>query len=33
LRLRRLHRLLTPLGHRCEVLAPALIPRKVGDRV
>jgi len=27
------HRLLTRLGHRCEVVAPALIPRKVGDRV
>jgi transposase len=27
------HRLLTGLGHRCEVVAPALIPRKVGDRV
>lgn len=26
-------RLLTRLGHRCEVVAPALIPRKVGDRV
>jgi transposase len=21
------------LGHRCEVVAPALIPRKVGDKV
>ena len=27
------HRLLTRLGHRCEVVAPALIPRKVGDKV
>lgn len=27
------HRLLMRLGHRCEVVAPALIPRKVGDRV
>jgi transposase len=27
------HRLLTRLGHRCDVVAPALIPRKVGDRV
>jgi transposase len=26
-------RLLTRLGHRCEVVAPALIPRKVGDKV
>ncbi len=27
------HRHLTRLGHRCDVVAPALIPRKVGDRV
>jgi transposase len=27
------HRQLTRLGHRCDVVAPALIPRKVGDRV
>jgi len=27
------HRRLTRLGHRCDVVAPALIPRKVGDRV
>src|ERR1700726_1415461 len=26
------HRQLTRLGHRCDVVAPALIPRKVGDR-
>ena len=26
-------RLLTRLGHRCDVVAPALIPRKVGDKV
>lgn len=26
-------RRVTRLGHRCEVVAPALIPRKVGDRV
>jgi len=26
-------RRLTRLGHRCDVVAPALIPRKVGDRV
>src|SRR5262249_8280365 len=26
-------RLLTWLGHRCDVVAPALIPRKVGDKV
>lgn len=26
-------RLLTRLGHRCEVVAPALIPRKIGDKV
>ena len=26
-------RQLTRLGHRCDVVAPALIPRKVGDRV
>jgi transposase len=27
------YRQLTRLGHRCDVVAPALIPRKVGDRV
>src|ERR1700704_681455 len=27
------HRQLTRLGHRCDVVAPALIPRKVGDKV
>ena len=26
-------RQLTRLGHRCDVVAPALIPRKVGDKV
>ena len=26
-------RQLTRLGHRCDLVAPALIPRKVGDRV
>jgi transposase len=26
-------RLLTRLGHRCDVVAPTLIPRKAGDRV
>ena len=26
-------RLVTRLGHRCDVVAPALIPRKVGDKV
>ena len=28
-----LHRQLTSLGHRCEVVAPSLIPTKSGDRV
>jgi transposase len=28
-----LHRLLTGLGHECVVVAPSLIPIKVGDRV
>ena len=28
-----MQRQLTRLGHRCDVVAPALIPRKVGDRV
>ena len=28
-----LHRLLTGLGHECVVVAPSLIPMKVGDRV
>ncbi|ESW94514.1 transposase IS110 [Mesorhizobium sp. LSJC268A00] len=27
------HRQLTGLGHRCDVVAPSLIPRKPGDRV
>jgi transposase len=27
------YRQLTRLGHRCDVVAPALIPHKVGDRV
>ena len=27
------HRQLTRLGHRCDVVAPSLIPRKPGDRV
>ncbi|MCW6512362.1 hypothetical protein [Lichenifustis flavocetrariae] len=27
------HRQLTSLGHRCEVVAPSLIPMKPGDRV
>lgn len=27
------HRLLTGLGHRCEVVAPSLIPRKTGERL
>src|SRR5450756_933345 len=27
------HRQLTGLGHRCDVVAPSLIPRKSGDRV
>src|SRR5712691_3180684 len=27
------HRRLMRLGHRCDVVSPALIPRKVGDRV
>ena len=27
------HRQLTSLGHRCEVVAASLIPRKPGDRV
>src|ERR1039457_293945 len=27
------HRQLTSLGHRCDVVAPSLIPRKPGDRV
>ena len=26
-------RQLTRLGHRCDVVAPALLPRKVGDKV
>src|ERR1700738_3055137 len=29
----RVQRQLTRLGHRCDVVAPALIPRKVGDKV
>src|SRR5690242_21457431 len=28
-----LHRLLTTIGVGCEVVAPALIPRRAGDRV
>ena len=28
-----LHRLSTALGHRCDVVAPSLIPRKAGDKV
>jgi hypothetical protein len=28
-----LHRLLTGLGHECVVVAPPLIPMKVGDRI
>lgn len=28
-----LHRQLTAMGHRCEVVAPSLIPRRPGDRV
>jgi Transposase and inactivated derivatives len=28
-----LHRLLTKLGYECAVVAPAMIPRRVGDRV
>ncbi len=28
-----LHRLLTGLGVRCEVIAPSLIPKAAGDRV
>ncbi|TIP61829.1 MAG: transposase, partial [Mesorhizobium sp.] len=27
------YRQLTSLGHRCDVVAPSLIPRKPGDRV
>ena len=27
------HRQLTKLGHRCDVVAPSLIPKKPGDRV
>jgi transposase len=27
------YRQFTSLGHRCDVVAPALIPRKPGDRV
>ena len=27
------HRQLTSLGHRCDVVAPSLIPHKSGDRV
>ena len=27
------HRQLTGLGHRCDVVAPSLIPKKPGDRV
>ena len=29
----RVQRQLTRLGHRCDVVAPALIPRKAGDKV
>jgi transposase len=28
-----LHRLITAMGHRCDVVAPSLIPRRSGDRV
>ena len=28
-----IHRQLTSLKHRCQVIAPSLIPKKVGDRV
>ena len=28
-----LYRLSTGLGHRCDVVAPSLIPRKAGDKV
>ena len=28
-----LYRLIESLGHRCEVVAPSLIPKKAGDRV
>ncbi|HSP00030.1 MAG TPA: transposase, partial [Thioalkalivibrio sp.] len=28
-----LYRSLTALGHRCEVVAPSLIPRKAGERL
>src|SRR3977135_3909218 len=28
-----IHRQLTRLGHRCDVVAPSLIPTKAGDRV
>lgn len=28
-----LHRLITSMGHQCDVVAPSLIPRKPGDRV
>lgn len=28
-----IHRQLTKLGHACQVIAPSLIPKKVGDRV
>jgi len=27
------HRQITTLGHRCDVVAPSLIPRKAGDRI
>ena len=28
-----LQRLITSLGHRCDVVAPSLIPKRAGDRV
>lgn len=28
-----LHRLITAMGHPCDVVAPSLIPRRAGDRV
>ena len=28
-----LYRLATKLGHRCDVVAPSLIPRKAGDKI
>lgn len=28
-----LHRLLTAMGHACDVIAPSLIPRRAGDRM